>query len=159
MARAAAKLVEVDLTQEPPETAADPPGATAPAPDFVVPDHIEPPFDRLYTDLIHEVIAVRQAATPADLQVIQTAVTAAQYEAEARMFAKEAEEEGDRDGYMKFCRLMQTHARAKSQALSALHLIGDRLGASGSRRKAMAATNDSVLTGDGKKGGRWRGLL
>lgn len=134
------------------------PEETSVLPDLTVPDYFVGKFDRLYRDLVHEVIALRQAATPADLSIIETIVSSAQGEEECREFAKEAREEGDRDTYLKMSRMTQSFARAKALALASIGLSGDRRGASAGRRKEMGATNSSVVTGSGK-GGRWGGLI
>jgi hypothetical protein len=127
-------------------------------PDLDVPECFEGRWDRLYRDIVHEVIAIREAATPADMSVIESIVASAQGESEAREFAAEARDEGDRDTYLKMARMAQAYGRSKALALASLGLAGDRRGASATKRKNMAATNSSAVTGAGGAG-RWGGLI
>lgn len=126
----------------------------------IVPEAFTGRWKRMFIDLVQEVIAIRQSATPADLSMIETAVASAMGEQECRDFAAEARDDGDRTDYLTMTRLGITHSRQKSAALSALKLVGDKSRISADRRKGFAATNDSVVSGaTGGRSSRWKDLL
>ena len=121
------------------------------------PPGLTPRYAELYQSWIDEVVALRHAATAADMAVLATAAISAQGEAEAREFAAEAKHQGDAKGYLKFTQVAQAEARAKRAALASAGLTGDRRGASKMRRAAFAINSTSAKTHH-EEGGRWDGL-
>lgn len=111
-------------------------------------------YHQLFRDLRDEVVAIRTAATPADITLLLTIVEAVECEQYARELAREARLENRPKDFITYTKLAESQIRVKSAALSRLGLAGDRRGV-GDVRKAAFAVNNRGTTTEGKRGGKW----
>lgn len=116
----------------------------------VGPPGLEQAWREFYQDLIDEVIAIRGAATTADIALIRSCAEAAQGEAEAREFAAEAKDQRSMKNYLAFTKLAESQLRSKSAALGCLGLSGDRRGIAQVRQAAHAAKSGATTAGSQK---------
>jgi hypothetical protein len=94
--------------------------------DLVPVQHLQERFQRLYRDIVLEVRSIRDFATASDLELARSAAEASEAEHNARIFASEAAEIGDKKALLEFSRLAQSERRAKSDSLGRLGCSGER---------------------------------
>lgn len=105
------------------------------------PEGLSEDYIRWWEKLYDELAIVRHV-TPSVLALLSTAARHAQAEAQARQFAAEAIEEGDRTSYLKCQGEARAESRGLRSALAALHVSGQKTAANSKtlQQKAALAT-------------------
>lgn len=116
---------------------------------------LPPDYLQMFHSIVQEVISLRGAATLADLTGILTAVEAAEGEANARVFARQARDEGDPVAFARCTKLVESQSRSKQAALGRLGLSGERRGEQKSKLAALATSQNSLLGSTKRRSGRW----